>query len=123
MTTFWWARALKASHLEIARGNLSSYARGLAGHSNLELSFGYLRAISAVEDAVEKDKDTLRYTAARDLGIAIPLMIADLLNANADVVEYIGSKTWSRDEELMLRAKVLEILDNFEKKHRHIIYC
>jgi len=106
MTMFWWARALKASHMEQARALLVVYARYEGDARDIELACGHLRAIVAVEDSVDKERGTLRFENARALGLEMLLLIG------AIQTHYVVKS----------REPILEVLDDFEDKHRHIIY-
>ena len=121
MTTFWWAKALKASHMEQARGHLNAFVRTLMpateGRVHLELAFGHIRAVSQVEDCVDAEKGYLRWIGARDLSIKHSLAIGEIL-----AKFHKWEIEMNEENEKELRTEVLLAFDNFEEKHRTIIY-
>lgn len=123
MTMFWWARALKASHMEQARGYLNAYTRGLAGRETLEIAFGHIRAVVGVEQAVEKEKRTLRDENAIQLTVEVPQFISRLLDVHNEYTSYsLAVNNWDHNKQRQIKMKVLEVFDLLETKHRHIIY-
>ena len=125
MTMFWWARALKGSHLEQARAMVAFCARNLSTQRDMHVAYGHMRAIYRIEDAVETAPGTMRADLARRLSLDTDQTIGKLMSIyktfwdTTEAGHVLQVMHPDRAEEIM--EPLLREFDEWEKRHEHIM--
>lgn len=113
MTNFWWAKALKKSHLEQARTHFHFCARYDVNRHDLEMGFGHMRAIVAVESAVEVPPGSIRAlwysNLERTTLEAVATMMEQYNKGTVDISD--GGRAF------------LQTFDDWEDYNRQILNC